>query len=100
MERSLPGEQDDLVYGSDGFPLDVLPASWFDGERQLTTVEPELEPIPDDRLLDVNAAATYVGVHANTIYDAAKRGALRCRRVGRLRRFTVEDLDIWTRGAR
>ncbi|HXH89698.1 MAG TPA: helix-turn-helix domain-containing protein [Gaiellaceae bacterium] len=51
-----------------------------------------------DRLLDVNEAARYVGCHANTIYAAAQSGALRCRKVGRLRRFTVSDLDAWTGG--
>jgi excisionase family DNA binding protein len=49
------------------------------------------------RLLNVNQAADYVGVHRNTVYEAVKRGRLVARRVGRLVRFTIEDLDAWTK---
>jgi excisionase family DNA binding protein len=48
-------------------------------------------------LIDVKAAAAHVGVHRNTIYEAVKRGDLKVRRVGRLLRFTIDDLDQWTR---
>lgn len=59
---------------------------------------PYAEP-PREALLDAKEAAAYAGVHTNTIYEAAKAGRLPCRKVGRLRRFTVADLDAWT-GAR
>ena len=55
---------------------------------------PETERL--HRLLDVDAAADYVGVHRNTIYEAARLGDLVVRRVGRLVRFTIDDLDRWT----
>jgi excisionase family DNA binding protein len=48
--------------------------------------------------MTVKEAAQYVGVHPNTVYAAAKCGRLRFRAVGRLRRFTIDDLDAWTRG--
>jgi excisionase family DNA binding protein len=51
-------------------------------------------------LLTAKEAAAYVGVHTNTIYNAAKSGDLRYRAIGRLRRFTVADLDDWTQGRR
>jgi excisionase family DNA binding protein len=64
------------------------------------------EPVPmigrtlPSALLTAHEAAAYVGVHANTIYNAAKSGDLRYRAIGRLRRFTVADLDDWTQGRR
>lgn len=57
------------------------------------------KPSNNGRLLTVKEAAEFVGCHANTIYLAAQSGQLRPHRVGRLRRFTVEDLLAWT-GAR
>jgi excisionase family DNA binding protein len=51
-----------------------------------------------EALLDVHAAAAYLNVHKNTIYEAAKHGKLKYRSVGRLRRFTIADLDEWTSG--
>lgn len=51
-----------------------------------------------EALLDVDAPAAYVGVHRNTVYEAAKAGKLRYRSVGRLRLFTIADLDDWTGG--
>lgn len=87
---NLATRQDD-----DGLPPDLLPATWFEPEDE----EPvEVAVVPQDRLLDVHAAAAYCGVHENTVYEAAKSGALACRRIGRLRRFTVADLDAWTGG--
>jgi excisionase family DNA binding protein len=58
---------------------------------------PSVDAAP--RLLEAEEAARYVGCHRNTIYEAAKSGALTARRAGRLVRFTVADLDAWTRGA-
>lgn len=49
------------------------------------------------KLLDAREAAEYVGCHANTVYAAAKAGALASRAVGRHVRFTYADLDEWTR---
>jgi excisionase family DNA binding protein len=45
------------------------------------------ERLRGDRLLKATEAADYVGVHKNRIYEAAKRGDLDARRVGRLVRF-------------
>jgi excisionase family DNA binding protein len=59
---------------------------------------PHAEP-PREPLLDAKGAAAYAGVHPNTVYEAAKAGRLSCRKVGRLPRFTVADLDAWM-GAR
>jgi excisionase family DNA binding protein len=61
------------------------------------TVPHEVEPPTSPRLLNVDEAAAYVGCHSNTVYAAVKRGDLAARRVGRLVRFTIEDLDQWTR---
>ncbi|HZQ66258.1 MAG TPA: helix-turn-helix domain-containing protein [Gaiellaceae bacterium] len=51
-----------------------------------------------EQLLTAGEAAAFVGVHPNTIYLAAKTGALHCHRVGRLRKFTIPDLLTWTGG--
>jgi excisionase family DNA binding protein len=51
-------------------------------------------------LLTAREAAAYVGVHPNTVYNAAKSGDLSYRAIGRLRRFTQADLDAWTQGRR
>lgn len=88
---NLATQQDD-----DGFPPDALPAAGFEPENGEAI---HVVAVPRDRLLDVHVAAAYCGVHENTIYEAAKSGALVCRRIGRLRRFTVTDLDAWTGGA-
>jgi excisionase family DNA binding protein len=83
------------------FELDEVefrPMSLNGGDLQ-SQVEVESAPSPPaDRLLTAAEAATYCGVHRNTIYEAAKAGQLRFRPIGRLRRFTREDIDDWTRG--
>lgn len=56
-------------------------------------------PAAAERLMTAREAADYCRVHPNTIYLAAQSGELRSRRIGRLRRFTVADLDEWTRSA-
>lgn len=97
MKNSLSAAHEVTPLGADGLPLDVIPASWLEADEVDAEQVPPT-PILADRLLDVNEAARYVGCHANTIYAAAQSGALRCRKVGRLRRFTVSDLDAWTGG--
>lgn len=52
-----------------------------------------------ERLWTVDEAASFVGCHRNTIYGASASEALHCHRVGRLKRFTREDLLAWTGGA-
>jgi predicted DNA-binding transcriptional regulator AlpA len=107
--QAAQDESDDLVYDpTTGHALDVLPPSWVlpaswlvgDAPTDVSSVENAREPIPTDRLLDVNKAARYCGCHPNTIYQATKAGALRCRRIGRLKKWTIPDLDEWTEGAR
>lgn len=51
-------------------------------------------------LLTAQEAAEYVGCHPNTIYAAARSGALSARRAGRLVRFAPADLDAWTGATR
>lgn len=89
-------EDDELTYGDDGLPLDVFPPSWFSGEAVRIGTREAAAPI-GERLLTAQEAARYVGCAANTVYDAAKAGRLSFCAIGRLRRFTVEDLDAWTR---
>ena len=52
------------------------------------------------RLLTAKEAAACVQCHPNTIYQAVKSGALRSRGFGRMLRFTIADLDAWTKGQR
>jgi excisionase family DNA binding protein len=49
------------------------------------------------RLLTTQEAADYCACHYNTVNLASKRGELRTHRIGRLPRFTVEDLHDWMR---
>jgi excisionase family DNA binding protein len=107
MSLILDDAADDLVYDpATGHALDVIPPSWLvpslaaDERTDEPSVESAPEPIPTDRLLDVTEAARYVGCHPNTIYDATKAEALRCRRIGRLKKWTIPDLDEWTEVAR
>lgn len=99
MTSRLQIESDDLVYDpATGEALDVIPASWFGELREVESAPEEHVQAPlGERLLTAQEAARYVGCHANTIYDAAKSGRLSFRAIGRLRRFTVNDLDAWTR---
>ncbi len=45
-----------------------------------------------NRLLTVKEAANELGVHPNKVYDMAKKGEIRCQRVGRQIRFEPEAL--------
>ena len=58
-------------------------------------VDPAQAPEPQPLLLDAVEAAIYARCHKNSVYAAVKRGDLATRRVGRLMRFTVADLDEW-----
>lgn len=56
-----------------------------------------VEGVPNTgRLMTAQEAASFVGVHPNTVYLAAQNGELRYRAIGRLRRFTEEDVLAWT----
>jgi excisionase family DNA binding protein len=48
-----------------------------------------------DRLLRPDQAAWYLNVKTSWVYEAVRRGALPCRRVGRHIRFTKAMLDEW-----
>jgi excisionase family DNA binding protein len=53
----------------------------------------------DDDVLDVRSAAALLGVGRNTLYEAAARGQVPHRRVGRLLRFSRQALLSWLAGA-
>ena len=97
MIQRLQTEHDDLVYhAATGEALDQIPPSWLGELHEEQSAEVVAMPPMGERLLTAQEAARYVGCHSNTIYDAAKGGRLSFRAIGRLRRFTVEDLDAWT----
>jgi excisionase family DNA binding protein len=97
---NIDDEYDDVVYGDDGMPLDVISPSWLVPETSepISVAPSPAPPAPAEQLLTAQQAAGWVGCHSNTIYGAAKAGVLRSRRIGRLVRFTRHDLDAWTRG--
>ena len=47
--------------------------------------------------LSAREAAALLGIHHTTLYEAAKRGDVPCRRVGRRFIFTRESLVDWLR---
>jgi len=54
---------------------------------------------PDDTptVISAREAAALLGIHHTTLYEAAKRGDVPCRRVGRRFIFTRESLVDWLR---
>ena len=48
-------------------------------------------------LLTVDEVADFLRVKPSTVYEWAKTGKIPARRVGRLWRFSREEIEIWTR---
>lgn len=46
-------------------------------------------------LLDASAAARLLGISSRMVAELARRGDLPSKRIGRLRRFSPEELRVW-----
>jgi excisionase family DNA binding protein len=58
-----------------------------------------LAPAPvEERYLDVDGAAAYVGCGKRRIYDLTTQGRLRVHKFGSLNRYLREDLDAFVAG--
>lgn len=53
---------------------------------------------PKFTILNAKTAAELLGIHPTTLYEAAKRGEIPCRRVGRRFIFIRETLLDWLLG--
>ena len=51
----------------------------------------------DDKLMDVNEAAKYVGLSTFTVRKMAKEGSLPAAKIGRAYRFKRDDIDAYMR---
>ncbi len=51
--------------------------------------------VPTRRLFSTKAAASYLGVHPDTVRKYADLGWIRARKLERRRVFTLEDLDAF-----
>lgn len=51
--------------------------------------------IDSKRLLNINAAAAYMGVSPNTLYQWVSQRRFPFVKVGRLTRFDIKQLDLW-----
>ncbi len=53
------------------------------------------EPIPEQRLLKIGQAATYLGLTAATLRGLTDAGQLPCKMFSGKRMFILEDLNAW-----
>jgi excisionase family DNA binding protein len=49
------------------------------------------------QLLVVDEVADFLRVKSSTVYEWAKNGKIPARKVGRLWRFSREDIEVWMR---
>ena len=51
-----------------------------------------------EKLLTVEEVAALLGVHPQTVYDMARSGAIKARKIGRVWRFLPSDVSAYQRG--
>ena len=51
-----------------------------------------------ENLLTVEKVAALLGVHPQTVYDMARSGAIKGRKIGRVWRFLPSDVSAYQRG--
>jgi excisionase family DNA binding protein len=64
-----------------------------------TTIPPEANPAPTTpTIISAKEAAAMLGIHLTTLYEAARRGEVPCRIIGRRFVFVREVLEAWLLG--
>lgn len=53
------------------------------------------QELPKRRLLDIKAAATYLGLSHHTLYTMVSQRRIPFVKVGRLTKFDLQALDAW-----
>ncbi len=54
-----------------------------------------MEEVLYKRLLNAEEAGLYLGLHPQTMYDLAGSREIPSLKIGRLRKFDIQDLDKW-----